>query len=74
MKFELPDGTILDLADGATGADAAAAIGPGLARAALAVKVDGELRDLDRAAAADRTAGPRSSRSSPTAAAPTRCG
>src|SRR5690606_14585863 len=33
--------------DGATGADAAAAIGPGLARAALAVKVDGELRDLD---------------------------
>src|SRR5437868_4269862 len=48
MQFELPDGNILDLADGATGADAAAAIGPGLARAALAVKVDGELRDLDR--------------------------
>jgi len=47
MQFELPDGTILDLGDGATGADAAAAIGPGLARAALAVKVDGELRDLD---------------------------
>src|SRR5882757_1745074 len=48
MQFELPDGSTLDLADGATGADAAAAIGPGLARAALAVKVDGELRDLDR--------------------------
>src|SRR5436305_605150 len=48
MQFELPDGTILDLADGATGADAAAAIGPGLARAALAVRVDGELRDLSR--------------------------
>ena len=48
MQFELPDGTILDLTDGATGADAAAAIGPVLARAALAVKVDGELRDLDR--------------------------
>ena len=32
--------------DGATGADAAAAIGPGLAKAALAIKVDGELRDL----------------------------
>ena len=30
----------------ATGADAAAAIGPGLAKAALAVKVGGELRDL----------------------------
>src|SRR5689334_1002660 len=49
MDFELPDGTTLALPDGATGADAAAAIGPGLARAALAVKVDGELRDLARA-------------------------
>src|SRR5690348_3246565 len=48
MDFELPDGTTLSLPDGATGADAAAAIGPGLARAALAVKVDGELRDLAR--------------------------
>ena len=48
MDFELPDGTPLPLPDGATGADAAAAIGPGLARAALAVKVDGELRDLAR--------------------------
>jgi threonyl-tRNA synthetase len=49
MEFELPDGTRLTLPDGATGADAAAAIGPGLARAALAVKVDGQVRDLDRA-------------------------
>ena len=48
MDFELPDGTTLSLPDGATGADAAAAIGPGLARAALAVKVDGEMRDLAR--------------------------
>jgi threonyl-tRNA synthetase len=48
MRFELPDGTPLELPDGATGADAAAAIGPGLARAALAVKVDGEVRDLAR--------------------------
>jgi threonyl-tRNA synthetase len=48
MDFELPDGTPLPLPDGATGADAAAAIGPGLARAALAVKVDGETRDLAR--------------------------
>ncbi len=46
MKALLPDGTELQLEDGATGADAAAAIGAGLARAALAVKVDGELRDL----------------------------
>jgi threonyl-tRNA synthetase len=48
MDFELPDGKVLTLPAGATGADAAAAIGPGLARAALAVKVDGELRDLGR--------------------------
>ena len=48
MEVELPDGTVLSLSDDATGADAAASIGPGLARAALAVKVDGELRDLAR--------------------------
>jgi threonyl-tRNA synthetase len=39
----------LELADGASGADAAAAIGPGLAKAALAIRVDGELRDLSAA-------------------------
>jgi len=43
---KLPDGTELELGEGATGADAAQAIGAGLARAALAVRVDGELRDL----------------------------
>jgi threonyl-tRNA synthetase len=48
MEVELPDGTVLPLSDHATGADAAAAIGPGLARAALAVRVDGETRDLTR--------------------------
>ncbi|HVW48349.1 MAG TPA: TGS domain-containing protein, partial [Solirubrobacterales bacterium] len=42
----LPDGTPLELAAGATGADAAAAIGAGLAKAALAIKVDGVLKDL----------------------------
>jgi threonyl-tRNA synthetase len=42
----LPDGKPLELPAGATGADAAAAIGPGLAKAALAIKVGGELRDL----------------------------
>jgi threonyl-tRNA synthetase len=41
MKVTLPDGNELELPEGATGADAAAAIGPGLARAALAVKADG---------------------------------
>src|SRR5947209_14143899 len=48
LIFELPDGTTLGLPEGATGADAAAAIGPGLARAALAVRVDDEVRDLAR--------------------------
>ena len=46
MKVLLPDDTALELSEGATGEDAARAIGEGLARAALAVKVDGELRDL----------------------------
>ena len=52
VTVTLPDGKPLELADGATGADAAQAIGPGLARAALAVTVaDGgepEVRDLAR--------------------------
>jgi threonyl-tRNA synthetase len=39
ITVTLPDGKALELKDGATGADAAAAIGPGLARAALAVEV-----------------------------------
>jgi threonyl-tRNA synthetase len=46
ITVSLPDGTPLELPGGATGADAAAAIGPGLAKAALAARVDGELRDL----------------------------
>ena len=48
MQATLPDGKVLELPDGATGADAAAAIGPGLAKAALAVKADGEVLDLAR--------------------------
>jgi threonyl-tRNA synthetase len=48
MRIELPDGRSRELEDGASGADLAAAIGPGLARAALAVKVDGQVRDLAR--------------------------
>jgi threonyl-tRNA synthetase len=55
VTLTLPDENKLELPDGATGADAAAAIGPGLARAALAIEVSdpagGEapvLRDLAR--------------------------
>ncbi len=47
LTVTLPDGSPLELAAGASGADAAAAIGPGLARAALAIRVAGETRDLD---------------------------
>jgi threonyl-tRNA synthetase len=46
VTVKLPDGSSLELPRGATGADAAGAIGPGLARDALAVRVDGEVRDL----------------------------
>jgi threonyl-tRNA synthetase len=46
MHVTLPDGSAKELPDGATGADLAAAIGPGLARAALAVRVlDGNAPD-----------------------------
>ncbi|MEJ7894254.1 MAG: threonine--tRNA ligase [Solirubrobacteraceae bacterium] len=46
MRVTLPDGSERELPDGTTGADLAADIGPGLARAALAVTVDGDVRDL----------------------------
>ena len=48
MNVLLPDGNRLELPEGATGHDAAAAIGPGLAKAALAVRVGDEVRDLAR--------------------------
>ncbi|HTC71955.1 MAG TPA: TGS domain-containing protein, partial [Solirubrobacteraceae bacterium] len=59
VTVTLPDGNQLELPDGATGADAAAAIGPGLARAALAIAISApagngatgegtEVRDLAR--------------------------
>src|SRR3954465_1014766 len=44
--YTLPDGKPLELPAGATGAEAPAALVPGRAKAALAIKVDGELRDL----------------------------
>ncbi len=46
ITITLPDGSSLRLAEGATGGEAAGAIGRRLAEAAVAVKVDGELRDL----------------------------
>ena len=48
MKVILPDDSTLELKDGATALDAAAAIGPRLAQAAIAASVNGELADLSR--------------------------
>src|SRR5688572_14168906 len=48
FKIALPDGSVREMPEGSTPADVAAAIGPGLAKAALAARVDGELRDLHR--------------------------
>ena len=46
MNVILPDGTELELPDGATGLDAARAIGPKLAEQAVLVKADGVPQDL----------------------------
>jgi threonyl-tRNA synthetase len=48
VKLTLPDGSVREMPSGTTGAALAAAIGPGLARAAVAIKVNGEVRDLGR--------------------------
>jgi len=53
FKITLPDGSVREVAPGSTPADIAAAIGPGLAKAAIAARVDGELRDLSRPFAGD---------------------
>ncbi|HSG32990.1 MAG TPA: TGS domain-containing protein, partial [Sphingomonadaceae bacterium] len=52
LKISLPDGSVREMPPGSTPADVAAAIGPGLAKAALAARVDhgfgAEVRDLNR--------------------------
>ena len=48
FRISLPDGSVKEVPAGSTPADVAAAIGPGLAKAALAARVDGELRDITR--------------------------
>jgi len=48
LSITLPDGSVREVAPGTTPADIAAAIGPGLAKAAIAARVDGELRDITR--------------------------
>src|SRR5512133_1714604 len=46
MNVVLPDGSSLELPDGATGLDAARAIGPRLAEQAVLIRAEGEPRDL----------------------------
>src|SRR5215813_5233487 len=46
VAITLPDGSVRRFDGAVAGADIAAAIGPGLAKAALAIKVDGALKDL----------------------------
>mgnify|MGYP003709166441 FL=1 len=48
LKISLPDGSVREMEPGSSPADVAAAIGPGLAKAALAARVNGELRDINR--------------------------
>jgi threonyl-tRNA synthetase len=48
IAITLPDGSVRQFARGVTGGEVAAAIGPGLAKAAIAVKLDGEPKDLTR--------------------------
>jgi threonyl-tRNA synthetase len=52
FKISLPDGSVREMAPGSTPYDVAASIGPGLAKAALAARVDhgsgAEVRDLAR--------------------------
>jgi len=48
VRVTLPDGSHRETARGSTARQVAEAIGPGLARAALAARVNGEIWDLDR--------------------------
>ena len=48
LHLTLPDGSVRELPAGSTGLDLARAIGPGLAKAALAIRIDGQIRDLNR--------------------------
>ena len=53
VAITLPDASVRSFNGPVSGADIAADIGPGLAKAALAIKVDGELRDLAFEVSAD---------------------
>src|SRR3569833_2929399 len=48
LSITLPDGSVREVAPGTTPGPIAAAIGTGLAKAAIAARVDGDLRDIGR--------------------------
>ena len=48
LKIRLPDGSVREMPKGTTPADVAAAIGPGLAKADIAARVNGDLCDITR--------------------------
>jgi len=48
LRLTLPDGTVKEFPGAVTGLDLASSIGAGLAKAALAIKLDGQMRDLMR--------------------------
>jgi threonyl-tRNA synthetase len=48
VRVTLPDGSVREVARGTSARQVAEGIGPGLARAALAARVNGQLWDLDR--------------------------
>lgn len=47
ISLQLPDGSTRHLQSGSTGLDLAKDVGPGLAKAAIAIRLDGKLEDLD---------------------------
>ena len=47
LRITLPDGNIMEFDASVTGLEVARRIGEGLAKAALAVRIDGQLRDLN---------------------------
>ncbi len=53
VAITLPDGSVRTFDEAVTGLQVAADIGPGLAKAALAVRVNGEMKDLSEPIASD---------------------
>ena len=53
IRLTLPDGSVREVPSGTTARQVAQSIGAGLARAAVAARVDGQVRDLDRPLTAD---------------------